>query len=187
MFQRMSDIEASRRRLRIFLAKRAIALGWALKGPCKPCAHRLFSTARWLVPEAQRFLLRRTGAHHRHWRISQFAADWGSRLSRIQLGVVGCLIVLTFLGLLDLTKQATQSTQVVVENSSSVHDPQHALEQMQGLVSETGSLPRVQIAPVPLPMRKPEVVYKAPNGKAAKSHRAVKKMAQQKKRSRPMR
>lgn len=38
---------------RIVLANRLIALGWALKG-CKPCAHRLFSAARWLVPEARR-------------------------------------------------------------------------------------------------------------------------------------
>jgi len=59
--ERISDIEVSRRRLRIFLATRAIALGWALKGFCKPCAHRLLTTARWLVPEAQRFLLRRIG------------------------------------------------------------------------------------------------------------------------------
>lgn len=67
--QRISDIEVSRLRLRTFLANRAIALGWALKGSCKPCAHRLFTTARWLVPEAQRFLLHRTGSHNRNRRI----------------------------------------------------------------------------------------------------------------------
>jgi hypothetical protein len=58
--QRISDIEASRQRLRIFLANRAIALRWAVKGFCKPCAHWLFTIARWLVPEVQRFLLHRT-------------------------------------------------------------------------------------------------------------------------------
>ena len=42
-----------RRRYRIFLANLAVALGWALKRSCKGCAHRLFATARWLVPEAE--------------------------------------------------------------------------------------------------------------------------------------
>ena len=53
---------------RIFLANQLIALGWALKG-CKPCEHRLFSTARWLVPEARRFLVQRTGPHTRNRRL----------------------------------------------------------------------------------------------------------------------
>ena len=44
--QRISDIEVSSRRLRVFLANRAIALGWALKGSCKACANRLFAIAR---------------------------------------------------------------------------------------------------------------------------------------------
>ena len=61
---RMSEIVVSGG-FRIFLANRLIALGWALKG-CKPCAHGLFSTARWLVPEARRFLVRRTGPHTRN-------------------------------------------------------------------------------------------------------------------------
>jgi hypothetical protein len=52
---------------------------------------------------------------------------------------------------------------------------------MQEFVSETASLPRAQIAPVPLPLRKPEVVYKVPNGKGAKGIRDTqKRMAHQK-------
>ena len=58
---RMSEIVVSGG-FRIFLANRLIALGWALKG-CKPCAHGLFGTARWLVPEARRFLV---SAHRAH-------------------------------------------------------------------------------------------------------------------------
>ena len=106
--QRISDIEVSRR-LRLFLANRLIALGWALKGSCKACAHRLFTTARWLVPEAQRFLVHHTGSHNRSRRIFEFAGDLGTLLSRIQpLGVAaGFLIVLVLLGSLDLATRAT--------------------------------------------------------------------------------
>jgi hypothetical protein len=47
--------QQARRQFRIFLANLAIALGWALKQGCKGCAHRLLTTARWLVPEASAF------------------------------------------------------------------------------------------------------------------------------------
>jgi hypothetical protein len=170
--QRTSDIEVSRRRLRIFLANRAIALGWALKGSCKPCTHLLFTTARWLVPEAQRFLVHRTGSQHRHRRIFEFAADLDSLLSRIQPHVVvGFLIALAFVGLLDLAMRTTAiGTQPVVENSAFGHHPQ--------IPSETT---------VPLPMRKPEKAYKVPNGKGANAV-TQKRMAQQKSaRPKPMR
>jgi hypothetical protein len=175
--QRMSDVEVSRRQLRIFLANRAIALGWTLKGSCKPCAHGLFTTARWLVPEAQRFLVHRTGSQHRYRRIFEFAVDLGSLLSRIQPHVVvGFLIVLGFVGLLHLAMQI--GTQPVVENSALGHDPQLPSETM-ALVSETGSLPTAQITPVPLPVRKPEKVYKVPNGKRSNAV-THKRIAQQK-------
>ena len=50
-----------------------------------------------IVPEAQRFLVHRTGSQHRHRRIFEFAADLDSLLSRIQPHVVvGFLIVLAF-------------------------------------------------------------------------------------------
>jgi hypothetical protein len=194
--QRVSDIEVSRRRLRIFLANRAIALGWALKGSCKPCAHRLFTTARWLVPEAQRFLVHCTGSHNRTRRIFEWL------LSRIQPRVVGgFLIVLAFVGLLDLAMRTTaMDTQPLVENSAFRHEPQipseskivsvrKSSELMQGFVLETASLSGAQIAPVPLPLRKPERVYKVPNGKGAKANLATqKRMAQQKgARPKPMR
>lgn len=129
--QRISDIEVSRRRLRIFLANRAIALGWALKGSCKACAHRLFTTARWLVPEAQRFLVHRTGSHNRNRRIFEFAVDLGTLLSRIQpLGVAaGFLILLVLLGSLDLATRATAiGTQPLVGNSAFQHESQIASE-----------------------------------------------------------
>jgi hypothetical protein len=76
--QRISEFEVSRRRLRIFLANRLIALGWALKGSCKPCAHRLFTTGRWLVPEAQRFLVYGSGLDH-HRRIGALLAQKEAR------------------------------------------------------------------------------------------------------------
>jgi hypothetical protein len=50
---------------------------------------------------------------------------------------------------------------------------------MQGFVSETGSISGAQIAPVPLPLRKPERVYKIQNGKGAKANPATQqRMAQ---------
>jgi hypothetical protein len=72
-----------------------------------------------------------------------------------------------------------------IENSSFQHEPlipsESKTEPMQGFGSETASLPRAQIAPVPLPLRKPEGVYKVPNGKGAKANLATqKRMAQQK-------
>jgi hypothetical protein len=175
--QRISDIEVSRRRLRLFLANRAIALGWSLKGSCKPCARLLFTTAKWLVPEAQRFLVHRSGSHNRNRRIFEFAVHLSRLLSRIQPRVVGgFLIVLAFVGSLDL---AMRSTATPVSKSS---------EPMQGFVLETGSLSGAQIAPVPLPLRKPERVYKVPNEKKAKANPTTqKRMAQQEKaRPKPM-
>ena len=196
-----SDIDVSRRQLRIFLANRAIAVGWALKVFCKPCAHRLFTIARWLVPEVQRFLLQRTGSHNRNRRIVDFAVDLGALLSRKQpLGVVGGLvIVLVLLGSLDLALRAsTTDTQPLVENSAFQHEPQvrsgsrvlsvsKSSEPMQGFVSETGSISGAQIAPVPLPLRKPERVFKVLNGKGG-NPAAQKRMAQQKRaQAKPMR
>jgi len=168
----MSEIEVSKW-LRIFLANRLIALGWALKGACRPCAHQLFTTARWLVPEAQRFLVQRTGSHNRNRQIIEWL------LSRIQPRVVGgFLIVLALVGLLDLAMRTTATdTQPLVENAAFRHEPQtpseskilsisKSSEPMQGFV--TGSLPEAQIAPVPLPPRKPGRVYKNPEWKRSK-------------------
>jgi hypothetical protein len=56
---------------------------------------------------------------------------------------------------------------------------------MQGFVLETGSLSGAQIAPIPLPLRKPERVYKVPSGKGAKANPATKKRMAQQKRARP--
>ena len=105
-------IEVTGRRSRIFLAHRAIALGWALKGSCKVCANRLFAIAGWLVPETQRFLVLRTGSHEHPRRIMKFAADVRTLLSPIvPLKVVaGALIVLVLLGSLELVTRATAIT-----------------------------------------------------------------------------
>lgn len=184
-----------RRQLRVFLANRAIALGWVLKDFCKPFAHRLFTAARWLAPEARRFLVHRTGWRHRHRRIFEFTTD-NSHLSRLRL-VVSFLIVLAFVVLLDFALRSTATdTQPVLEASaigfeSQIPSQRAALSvsksPMQGFVSETGSLPRAQIAPVPLPMKKPKLVYKDPNGKKANPV-TQKRMAQQKSaRPKPMR
>ena len=170
--KRIVGIEVSRR-LRLFLANRFIALGWGLKGSCKPCAHRLFTTARWLVPEAQRFLIQRTVLPNRNRRTFEFAVAIATLLRGIPPRVVaGLLIVLAFLGSLDLaTRTRAIDTQPLVENSAIPDEPQIPSESkivskfpepMQEFVSETASLPRAQIAPVPLPLRKPQVVYKVP-------------------------
>ena len=191
--KRIVGIEVSRR-LRLFLANRFIALGWGLKGSCKPCAHRLFTTARWLVPEAQRFLIQRTVLPNRNRRTFEFAVAIATLLRGIPPHLVtGLLIVLALLGSLDLaTRTRKVDTQPLVENSSIPHEPQIQSESktvsvskfpepMQEFVSETASLPRTQIAPVPLPLRKPQVVYKVPNGKGAKGIRDTqKRMAHQK-------
>jgi hypothetical protein len=169
------NIEVSRRRFRMVLANRAIALGWALKGSCKPCAHRLFTTARWLVPEAQRYLVRRSGPHNRNWRIFELAVDLGTLLSRMQpLRVAaGFLIVLVLLVSLDLAMRATAiSTQPLAETSAFQHESQIPL------VSKQSEL-------VPLPTRKPEGVFKVPNGQGAKANAATQKRIAQQKRPRP--
>ena len=176
-----------RRQLRVFLANRALALGWVLKDFCKPFAHRLFTAARWLAPEARRFLVHRTGWRHRHRRIFEFTTD-NSHLSRLRL-VVSFLIVLAFVVLLDFALRTTAAdTQPVLEASATGFESQIPSQRaalsvskspMQGFVSETGSLPRAQIAPVPLPMKKPKLVYKDPNGKKANPV-TQKRMAQQK-------
>ena len=160
----MSEIEASRR-LRIFLANRVLALGWALKGACKPCAHRLFATARWLVPEAQRFLLQRISAKNRN----QLLFEW--LLSRIHPRIVaGLLIVLAFWGALNFALRTTATETAPLVDSSAY--PQESQASPEGIVSvskssptqdsalETGSISAAQIAPVPLPVRKPARISK---------------------------
>ena len=195
--QGINDINDSRRRLRLLLANRAIALGWALRGFCKPCAQRLLNIARRLVPEIQRFLLHRTGSHNPNRRIVELAVAF--LLSRIQpLAVVaGLVIVLVLLGSLDLTlRTSATDTESLVEISAFRHEPQirsgssvvsvsKSSETMQGFVSETGSISRAQIAPVPLPLKKPESVSQVPNGKAARANQASQQRMAQQKRARP--
>ncbi len=47
------------RSLRIFTANRLIDMAWALRRLCKQCAQRLLATARRLVPEAERYFIKR--------------------------------------------------------------------------------------------------------------------------------
>jgi hypothetical protein len=72
-------------------------------------------------------------------------------------------------------RTSSTDTQPLVENSAFRQEPQIPSEgnivsvsKMQDSVLETGSLSGAQIAPVPLPLRKPERVYKVPNGTGAK-------------------
>ena len=64
------------RRIRLLLANRLIALSWALKGSWAPCAHRLLIIARWLVPQAKRFFIRRIGSHNQNQRTIELAVYW---------------------------------------------------------------------------------------------------------------
>jgi hypothetical protein len=177
----------------LFLANRLIGLGWGLKGFCKPCAQRLFTSARWLLPEAQRFLIQRTVSNNRNTRTLEFAVALPTLLGIPSRVVAGLLIVLAFLGSLDLAMRTRAiNTQPLAENPAIPHEPQipsdinivsvnKSPEPMQEFVSETASLPRAQIASVPLPLKKPAVVYKVPNGKGAKGiPNTQKRMAHQK-------
>ena len=157
-------IEISGSRFRIFLANRAIALGWALRGSCKPCAQRLLASARWFVPEAKRFLVRHKGSDSHHRGIFKFTADLGTLLPHMQSFrlAAGFLIVLLLLGSLEL---ATRATAIGT----------------QPLVGESAFPVSMQVEPVPLPTRKPRAAYKVPNGKG--SNAAIqkrKRIAQQK-------
>jgi len=85
--------------------------------------------------------------------------------------------VLAFLGSLDLATRTRAVNTQPLENSAISREPQIPQE----FVSETASLPRAQIAPVPLPLKKPAVIYKVPNGKGAKGiPHAKKRMADKK-------
>ena len=173
----MPEIEVSKR-LRIFAANWLIALGWTLKGCCKPCAHWLFTTARWLVPEAQRFFIQCKGSNTRNRRLFEWL------LNRVQPRVVGLLIVLAFMGLLDLAMRKT-ATETQPEHSAFLQEPQSKVlsvgkssEAMEAFVSETSSISELQIAPVPLPLRKPERVDKAHRSMAQKKRAAQKPLRQ---------
>jgi hypothetical protein len=159
-----------RRRIRIFLANLAVALGWALKVSCQGCAHRLFTTARWLVPEAQRFLVLRTGSHDHHRRILKFAANLSSLLDQlVPLKVVaGALIVLALLGSLELVMRATAiTTQPLVGDSTFQLESQSA--HATGMQSEA----------IPLPTRNPRSVYSVSN-ETGSIPRPKERMTQQK-------
>lgn len=168
----MSDTEASKR-TRIVLANFALSLGWALKGACKPCAHRLFITARWLVPEAQRFLLQRFSTQDRN----QLSLRWLLALMQPRI-VAGFVIALAFWGALNFTLRTTaDDTQPLVANGAFQQAPQGSSKDVsvskslpsQDSVSDTGSISAAQIATVPLPIRKPTRVAKA-KGKASKAN-----------------
>jgi hypothetical protein len=106
------------------------------------------------VPEAQRFLVHRTGSHNQYRRVLKFAPDLSRLLHRIQplRGAAGVLIVLVLLGSLDLVTRAT------VRKSP---------ELAQGPVFEPVPVSGTQLEAVPLPTRKPQVAYKIPKKKAA--------------------
>jgi hypothetical protein len=139
-------LETSGRRFRILLANSAIALGWALRGSYKPCAQRLFAIARWLVPEAQRFLVHHAGSYSHHRRIFKFAANLGALLQDMQSFrvAVGFLILLVLLGSLELATRTTAvGTQPLRDSAFSA------------------STQSEQSQPVPLPTRKPQGAYSA--------------------------
>jgi hypothetical protein len=149
-----------RRRYRIFLANLAVALGWALKRSCKGCAHRLFATARWLVPEAERFLVLHLPSHNHPRRISNFMGDLGVLLNHIRpLRIAaGFIIVLVLLASIDLVTRATAtSTQPLVGDPPLQLESKIASEN-QGSVRTTSEPVRVSAAQssVPLPTRKPQ-------------------------------
>ena len=157
-------IEISGSRFRIFLANRAIALGWTLRDSCKPCAQRLFASARWLVPEAKRFLVHHKGSDSHHRGIFKFTADLGTLLPHMQSFrlAAGFLIMLLLLGSLEL---ATRATAIGT----------------QPLAGESAFPVSMQVESVSLPIRKPRAAYKVPNGKGSSAAmQKRKRIAQQK-------
>jgi hypothetical protein len=179
-------IQVSGRRFRIFLASRAIALGWALKGSCKACTYWLFATARWLVPEAERFLVLRTTSHNHNRRIFKFAVDLDTLLSHIQpLRVAaGALIVLVLLGSLDLVTRATAiTTQPLVGDSAFQLQTQLvsgvSVSKLSEPTRETAPVSKMQSEAIPLPTRKPQGAYSVSNETGAIPV-TQKKVAQQK-------
>jgi hypothetical protein len=154
-----------RRRFRIFLANLAVALGWAFKRSCKGCAHRLFATARWLIPEAERFLvLRPPPSHNHHRRIFNFMGDLGVLLSHIRALRIaaGFIIVLVLLASLDLVTRATAtSTQPPLGDSAF-----HASEKDGSVTNFSKPKPKPvrvsagQSEAVPLPTRNPQATHK---------------------------
>jgi len=95
--------------------------------------------------------------------------------------------VLAFIGLLDLAMR-NNATETQLEHSAFLHEPQtpteskilsvgKSSEPVEAFISETSSISESQIAPVPLPLRKPERVYKAPKRPNLATQ---KRMAQQK-------
>jgi hypothetical protein len=90
---------------------------------------------------------------------------------------------LAFMGLLDLAMRNT-ATETQPEHSAFLQEPQSKVlsvskssEAMEAFVSETSSISELQIAPVPLPLRKPERVDKVPKRAKLATYRS---MAQQK-------
>jgi hypothetical protein len=103
----------------------------------------------------------------------------------------GFVIVLILLGSLNLVlPTSTADTQPLV--SAFQQKPQIRSEILSAskpsaaaFVLETGSISGAQIAPVPLPSRKPERISKVLNGKAAKANPATRKRMAQQKRAQP--
>jgi hypothetical protein len=133
----------SRRRLRIFLANLAIALGWALKGSCKAGAYGLVAAARWLAPEAKRFLVLCTSSHNNR-RILKLAAHLDTLHVQPLRVAAGALIVLFFLGSLELVTRATAIT-----TQPKLSEPMRESGPVSGMKSEV----------IPLPTRKPQIAY----------------------------
>jgi hypothetical protein len=96
--------------------------------------------------------------------------------------VGGFLIVLALVGLLDLAMRTTATDTPPLVEDSAFLSASKSTEPMQAFVSETASISQTQIALVPLPQRKPERVYKVPNGKEQRQTWPFKKRIAQQKR-----
>ena len=106
--------------------------------------------------------------------------------SRMQPRIVaGLLVVLAFWGALNFAlRTSATDTQALVDRSASQQEPPGSPESNIVTVSkssptqgvfETGSISAAQIAPVPLPVRKPARISKVANGKGAAAIPATQK------------
>ena len=176
-------------RLRIVVARMALDLGWALKNVCKPWAHRFFTTVRWVVPEIQRFLLRRRGGDN----CNRILFEWLLSQTKPRI-VAGLLVTLAFWGVLNFALRTTATDPHRIVNSSEFREESlisptgnvinvSKFLPTQHPVLETGSISAADVPLVPLPLRNPTRVSNIAYGKVAKPNpKTQKNMVSAKKR-----
>ena len=150
-----SESEQSWHRFRIFLANLAITLGWALKRSCKRCAHKLFATARWMVPEAERFLVLQLPSHIPNRCISDFMSDLAGFLNHTWpfRVAVGFITAVALLASIDLVARASATGEPALLIQSKMASENRVSVRTTTKAARAAA---AQSEAVPLPTRKPQ-------------------------------